>query len=490
MSAASFFLVTLTNFGVARRRSATAGLGRLARERTQGETIIDEAPSVTPVNRRFVMREIPCLWKQGRTAILPKFFPAMTLITRLNHGHFLSHLNREVEMSPSKYRTAVKTILLSILLSVNANAQRRSVIGDNGSIAAVVVKNRALIHTTQIFPVTQDDRTVVGARNASEQFDRVMQRLKTTLSSSGSSLRNLVKLNLYATSDDVAAVVRTKARKLWTKHGPAIALVVTPLTYPKALVAADAVATTTRHPESGIQRGTDRCVIAPGKGRLIYISGQAERGRNLADASRKTLLTLLRSLKFLKASPKHVVQVKTFLQPMKSVAQVDREINRLYSRQGRPPVSHIQWTYSQIEIELIAFVPYKAGGKRSREPVRFITPPWMKSSPVFSRIAVVESEELIYISGLYGRSGGAGDQQIQDIFGALKNAAAKTGSDLRHLVKATYYVSDKQSNRELNRLRPKFYDPKRPPAASKAGVASVGLPRRAIMIDMIAVPKR
>ena len=61
------------------------------------------------------------------------------------------------------------------------------------------------------------------------------------------------------------------------------------------------------------------------------------------------------------------------------------------------------------------------------------------------------------------------------------------GGDFRHLVKATYYVSDDPASRALNELRPRHYDPARPPAASKAMVAGVGAPGRAITLDMIAV---
>jgi len=41
----------------------------------------------------------------------------------------------------------------------------------------------------------------------------------------------------------------------------------------------------------------------------------------------------------------------------------------------------------------------------------------------------------------------------------------------------------------LNELRPLYYDPKRPPAASKAQVSGIGWPNRSITMDLIAVPK-
>ncbi|MDB5264114.1 MAG: putative translation initiation inhibitor, yjgF family, partial [Adhaeribacter sp.] len=48
-------------------------------------------------------------------------------------------------------------------------------------------------------------------------------------------------------------------------------------------------------------------------------------------------------------------------------------------------------------------------------------------------------------------------------------------------------VSGDQSSTHLNELRPKYYDPKRPPAASKALVKKVGMAGKSITLDMIGV---
>jgi enamine deaminase RidA (YjgF/YER057c/UK114 family) len=63
-----------------------------------------------------------------------------------------------------------------------------------------------------------------------------------------------------------------------------------------------------------------------------------------------------------------------------------------------------------------------------------------------------------------------------------------TGSDWKHLVKATYYCSNNETSAKLNELRPKYYDPSRPPSASKALVNGVGRAARGLTIDMIVVP--
>jgi hypothetical protein len=57
------------------------------------------------------------------------------------------------------------------------------------------------------------------------------------------------------------------------------------------------------------------------------------------------------------------------------------------------------------------------------------------------------------------------------------------------MAKATYYVSENDSSSQLNVIRPMIYDPKRPPAASKAMVQGVAKAARGITMDIIASPK-
>jgi enamine deaminase RidA (YjgF/YER057c/UK114 family) len=78
---------------------------------------------------------------------------------------------------------------------------------------------------------------------------------------------------------------------------------------------------------------------------------------------------------------------------------------------------------------------------------------------------------------------------VGEIFDALGGIAKQTGSDLEHLVKATYYVTDADASRQLNELRPRYYNPLRPPAASKAMVRGTGQSGRTVTLDMIAVTK-
>ena len=78
---------------------------------------------------------------------------------------------------------------------------------------------------------------------------------------------------------------------------------------------------------------------------------------------------------------------------------------------------------------------------------------------------------------------------MQASFNALGKLLAKTGSDFKHLAKATYYVTDDEISKAHNAIRPSFYDADRPPAASKALIESTGHPGSRYVMDMIAVPK-
>jgi enamine deaminase RidA (YjgF/YER057c/UK114 family) len=112
----------------------------------------------------------------------------------------------------------------------------------------------------------------------------------------------------------------------------------------------------------------------------------------------------------------------------------------------------------------------------------------MTSSPVFSRVAKINSDQMIYTSGMYSRMQSDAAGEVTDIFEQLGQVLKETGSDWKHLAKATYYCSNNDTSGKLNELRPKYYDPARPPAASKALVNGVGRAARGLTIDMIAVP--
>jgi enamine deaminase RidA (YjgF/YER057c/UK114 family) len=363
--------------------------------------------------------------------------------------------------------------------------------------AAVVVEGATpLAHTAQILPLDADGK-IVGPGRADEQAEAVLDRLELALREAGTGLGRLVKVHASAARPEaIVAFEAAFARRLAGKAGPAIARVVGALAHPEALLAVDAVAATSTTPRGGEvtritsaalagQRTGGHVAILPGGGR-VHVSGQAEPADDLAHATRRTLESLGRTLDHLGLDRSRVVQLKAFLSPIASADLVEREVATFFGAGTVPPLVLVEWRSNlPIEIELIAGSGPHPGG----EAVEYLTPTGLKPSPIFSRVARVNRGDLIYVSGLYGPSGASGAGQVEAIFGALGKILDEAGGDFRHLAKATYYVSDDDASRALNELRPRYYDPARPPAASKAAVPGVGASGRTVTLDMIAVSK-
>jgi enamine deaminase RidA (YjgF/YER057c/UK114 family) len=100
---------------------------------------------------------------------------------------------------------------------------------------------------------------------------------------------------------------------------------------------------------------------------------------------------------------------------------------------------------------------------------------------------VIHAGQSVYVSGMYGDPSGNAEQEVRSLFVELRELLKLAGTDFNHLVKATYYVVSDGSSKILNDLRPDFYDPKRPPAASKAMVKGAGKKGHNLTLDMIAV---
>ena len=361
---------------------------------------------------------------------------------------------------------------------------------ERGRSAAVLVRDSTLAHTAQ----------VLGSPNLSmdEQINQVIATLDKTLARAESSLARTIKLNVYVTAPNIADQVDRKLAKVFNgSHKPAVSWVTTRFPDPKTRVAMDAV---------GISRNTkptveghcyrthcrdEGCRVSTLPiGPRVYISGQAEKGDgSLAGATRETMAGLIKTLNFLGLSTRDVVHLKAFVQPYSNRDTVVSRIS-LALQSDAPPISVVEWESSIfIEIELIAAAPVQQQ-TRETPSIEFLTPPWMKASPVFCRIVRVNHPATIFISGLYGATDSPDSvEEVRDLYGSLRRIAEASGSDLQHLAKATYYVSTDEVSNQLNVVRPEFYDPERPPSASKAKVRGTGRTGRTITLDMIAVPK-
>lgn len=356
-----------------------------------------------------------------------------------------------------------------------------------GSSLAVVVDGVPLVHTTQIFPST--------AADPAGQVKQVLDRLDETLKPTGSSLAQAVKLNVFVKDPAVTALVEQQLATVFAgAHKPAVSFVTTTLPEASHVVAIDAVAISSNAEAKSVQRlkpatagkPSPAAILPPGP--RVYISGQAEKGDGtLVDATRLTMKSLFDTLQWLELSPADVVEVKAFLTPMKDSAIAIDEMVQAFGDATPAPLSVVEWESSlPIEIELVA----AARPRNDAPPCEYLTPPGMTASPVYARIVRAFAPKSIYLSGLYGSTNEpSGEAEVRELFAITERLTAAAGSDLKHLVKATYYVTDNDVSNWHNKLRPMFYDPARPPAASKALVKGTGRERRTITWDLIAVPK-
>jgi enamine deaminase RidA (YjgF/YER057c/UK114 family) len=364
-----------------------------------------------------------------------------------------------------------------------------------GMSQAVIVQGMPLVHTRQLLPLDREGN-LVGAGSADRQIEQALANLEAVLVDSGSGMDKLVRVHVYALSTEIVTRFREHlSKRLGPGVRPAITSVLTPLARRGALVAVDAVAGAADSGESvALKRcpsvsGDDRCADAAvlPRGGAAYLSGQPEEAGLTESAVTRCMSSLMRTLGHLKLSPKHVVQVKVFARPVTSAEDVLREVHKFFPDQITPPVVFVEWLASvPVEIEMIA--QYPLPGKPAKK-VAYFTPPEVRPSNTFSKVALLKTERVIYISGISAREPSRGEPQGVFVFEQLQEILTKVGSDMRHLVKGTYYVSDDDAARWVDRCRPRYYDPTCPPAASKVMVHGVGQSGRTMTVDMIAVGK-
>lgn len=380
-------------------------------------------------------------------------------------------------------------------------------VSTSSSSQFVVAPNKPLVHTRQILPL-DDKGNSVGPGDPEMETAAVLQHLDKILHQANSDLSSIVKLNIYLKEEQLRpAIDRGLGKRFGRSAGPAIAYVVGNLEKPDALVAIDAVAysTTNQRPvlrrapdgrgralrsasdEGGSASRSDFAILPAGP--KIYLSGMADTN-SLLVATRKTLEKLTAAAAHLGIGKTNFVQLKAFLQPISSAPDVRKEIVSFFDGKA-PPLVFVEWISPlpnpPIEIELVAAGPPDSASEQ--DSITFLTPPGTTSTKVFSRVARVNHGRLIYFSGLYGTKSIDAAAQTREIFHALGDLLKSSGSDFDHLVKATYYVSTDEASKAVNDIRPEFFNPERPPAASKAKVKGVGPPGKTVTIDVIGVTK-
>lgn len=339
---------------------------------------------------------------------------------------------------------------------------------------AVKAKRGGLVHTRQLLGL--------GDPGAAD----LMGQLKGICRAYDSNLTDVAKLNFYIAEDtpELKSAIEDALKSNWADgKRPAVTTIPTRLPGDTKL-ALDAVIATDSN-ESTVERFERDAALMPANRDIVYVSGRAAKGE-LAEATSGTMKELFEVLAHLGSEPKDVVQVKAFIKPMSDWEVVEAAIEKSFGELGAPPVVYVEWISSlATEIELIAAAPDR---QDTTETISYVTPPGDKASPVYSRVARVHADEVIYVSALAGGQADSPEAEVNDLYAALERVSKQAGSDLRHFAKATYYVSDDAVSAALNKLRPNFYDPARPPAASKVQVPSVGVAKRGLLIDMVAAP--
>jgi enamine deaminase RidA (YjgF/YER057c/UK114 family) len=353
-----------------------------------------------------------------------------------------------------------------------------------GAVRVVSVEGVPLVHTRQFLGSGPDLKT---------QVERGLAGVDAALRAAGGAASGMVRLNVYVTRENATPVVEAVlASRFKGGATPVVSIVTTRLPDPEALVAFDAVGSVggAEVGGAGTQRGQVRLgagySVLP-VGPRVYVSGQAEKGDGTpAGATRQTLASLERTLSFLGLGKGQVVQVKSFLTPMEKHAEVEAEMASFFGADRVPPLVCVEWKSPlPIEIELVVAAP----GLETGPALEVRTPPGMTAPAVYSRLTIVRHPVSLYTGSLFPEDPKAAPaDQLRSLFRRLKQCLDLGGSDWTHLAKATYYVSDEELSRQHNLVRPDYFNPRRPPAASKASVAGTGLEGRGISMDFIVVP--
>ncbi|MEX2512091.1 MAG: RidA family protein [Cyclobacteriaceae bacterium] len=405
---------------------------------------------------------------------------------------------------PVHYHLVFGLVFLGMVVEATGQSQHQSTHityiepnDETGSSLATVVGNVPLAFTDQIFPLDKSGN-LVGGTDIESQVIQVFKNMEMMLESAGTDLSNLLRINVYLQHENHAQQVLEEIRELLPEGAfPAITLINGGQPREKVLLTMDGVATAPHssnsegavslHLAEGLNGKTNRSGVAilP-SGRKVFISGQAEPGDDLLEASDKTMQNLFATLAYIGASARDVVQIKAFINPIEDAAAVEEVIVAFFRGQKAPPIVMVEWLQeeSKAEIELIASAPENTNDK---EAVSYYAPPWMSQATTFSRVVDVKSGGLFFTSGLYAEEGSDEEAKARNLFRTLSRLLQKAGSDYDNLVKATYYPSHEKGREGLVNVRTEFYNPERPPAASLIRIQGTGRQGVNLNVDMIGV---
>lgn len=358
-----------------------------------------------------------------------------------------------------------------------------------GTAGAVVVEQGALVHTALMLPVDEKNRIVSPETRA--QAEATLDHIAKILKEAATDLDHLVRLHVYAVNADVVGEVEKLLEERFSgTRQPAVTFVETTMPRDGVQVMLDAIAAVSssgsRDPKlltvDGLplsQPRASHAAIQP-EGPWVSISGRAAPGE-FGDAIRDTMEQLRQDLAGMGLGLEDAVQIKSFLRDMPRMQEAEKIIGEFFPDGKVPPLVFTEWRQTSFpaEIELIAAAHQEPGKDYNRLE-------FSEAMSRFSRLVRVNGGRPIFTSGLYGPSDDP-REQVGEIFSTLQELLEASGSDMRHLVKATYYISGNEANSEINRIRPTLYDPQRAPAASKLTVGGTGRHGKGSTLDMIAI---
>jgi len=393
---------------------------------------------------------------------------------------------------------AMVAVLAAPTVSAAQGVRLRAIVTEDaapGTAGAVVVEEGALVHTALLLPDDAEGR-LRGGNDVRLQALRVLENLQTALAAARTGVDRLVRLHIYLTDGSARpAIERLLAERFTGAHKPAVTFVENAPVRKGVLVAMDAIAAApaspdgqarpARHVVQGLaKQARDGAHVAEQPpGPFAVVAGLASTGEFEAGIA-GTMEQLRAALESVGLSFQHVVQIKSYVRDVNRADQL-RDIVAGHFQGTAPPQVVTEWlgTGAPAEIELIASMAGTRPTPAAVESrVTYVEPLLSR----YSRVAVAWGGRPVFVSGLYGRSADPVGQ-VAEMFDQLRRVLETAGSDLRHLVKATYYVTDTTADERINTIRPTLYDAKRPPAASKIRVRGTGRPGKGSTMDLVAV---
>ena len=364
-------------------------------------------------------------------------------------------------------------------MNPETDIQRIAQAGRTGFAASVRVPDGPLVFTGQIFPGNPNG-------DARAQAENGLQSLETVLAKAGATLSQVARLNAYVSDDRSVSAIESVVAARCGGNPAAVSIIRTPLQVSGTLMSFEAVAMSTRTP-TAVEVIDSHSAILPAGGK-IFISGQAERGPDLASAVKATMAGLHRSVQHLGLKKSDIVQVKGFIQPAGQHAIAMREVAASFDGAPVPPTILYEWV-SELFAEIEIVVSAKSLPATAGEPITYAWLPWLTKSPRYCHVThIMPGTPLIFIGAVDGGDTNDARTQMKTIFERLGSTLFEAGSSYRNLAKATYYLAHPTARTLLGDIRGVYFDPTRPPAASALNMTGLGYPGRAAMFDIVAVP--